>query len=543
MDTQALKERLEGEVLCGTEVPSEYSEDTSIFHIQPECVVFPKNTNDLKELILFAEKHKVSLSARSAGTGMTGGSLTNSIVVDFTKYFNEILEVGDGFARTQPGVFYRDFEKATLAKDLLLPCYTASRELNTVGGMVGNNSGGEKSLTFGKTEQFITSLKFMLRDGNIYEFTKLSRKEFEAKQQQDTLEGEIYRKLGALLEEHHEEIKAAKPDVSKNSAGYYLWNVYDEKEDTYDLTRLIVGSQGTFGFITEITFRLITPKKVSRLLVFFLREKHMRNLGELVNAVLKHKPESFESYDDHTFGIVIKVLPSLLKRLGGNIFSIGLSFLPEVRMVLTGGIPKLVLLAEFTGDSEEEVLAKMNDAHGDIKQSFSVPMHQTTTKEESDKYWVIRRESFNLLRKKVGNKHTAPFVDDIAVRPDKLPAFLPRLYDIMNEYNITYTIAGHVGDGNFHIIPLVDFTRPDFKEMIHELSQKVYDLVIEFKGTITGEHNDGIIRTPYLEKMYGKKMIELFTQVKDIFDPNRIFNPHKKVDADEQLLFNSIKDS
>jgi FAD/FMN-containing dehydrogenase len=148
---------------------------------------------------------------------------------------------------------------------------------------------------------------------------------------------------------------------------------------------------------------------------------------------------------------------------------------------------------------------------------------------ESEKYWVIRRESFNLLRKHVHGKHTAPFIDDIVVRPEYMPEFLPQLYAVMNQYDITYTIAGHIGDGNMHIIPLMDFTRPDFETIIHDLSEKVYDLVLRYKGSISGEHNDGLVRTPFLSQMYGPDIITLFEQTKDIFDPHHIFNPGKKV--------------
>jgi FAD/FMN-containing dehydrogenase len=145
------------------------------------------------------------------------------------------------------------------------------------------------------------------------------------------------------------------------------------------------------------------------------------------------------------------------------------------------------------------------------------------------KYWVIRRESFNLLRKKIRGKRTAPFIDDFVVPPARLPEFLPKLEAVMATYDLTYTVAGHVGDGNFHIIPLVDPARADTAKIIDELSHKVYDLVIAHDGSISGEHNDGLIRTPYVEKMFGPAMYALFYEVKKIFDPLDIFNPGKKV--------------
>ena len=153
----------------------------------------------------------------------------------------------------------------------------------------------------------------------------------------------------------------------------------------------------------------------------------------------------------------------------------------------------------------------------------------TVCEEESNKYWDIRRESFSLLRKHVFGLHTAPFIDDIIVRPEFLPKFIPELNRILKQYNLTYTIAGHAGDGNFHVIPLMDFSLPDTSKIIMELGESVYNLVLKYHGSITAEHNDGIIRTPYLEKMYGKDMIKIFKEIKNIFDPGNIFNPGKKV--------------
>ena len=534
---------IEGDVATDHFTLEKNSEDTSIFKIQPSCVVYPKNKTDLSKLIHFVHQHRgeMSLTARSAGTDMSGGPLTSSIVVDFLRYFNHVHHVDSSHAVADPGVFYRDFEPLTLAHNVLLPSYTASRELNTLGGMVANNSAGEKSLTFGKTERYVQSLKVVLQDGNEYEFKKLNRSELEAKKSQSDYEGEIYRRIENLINENSEIVKSEKPIVSKNSAGYKIWDIWDKENDTFDMAQLFVGSQGTLGLISEITFSLVEPRNEARRLVLFLRPRHVSQLGSIVNTVLKEGPESFESYDDKTFNVMLHVFPKLFVRLGGNPFKIAKDFWPEIKMVLTGGIPKLVLMAEFTGTNEAEVVARTKQAEQAIKKLYDIDTHVTSTKEEGNKFWVIRRESFKLLRENVRNRHTAPFIDDMSVRPEYLPEFLPKLYAILDEYDLIYTMAGHVGDGNFHIIPLMDFKRPDFVKIITELSDRVYTLVGEYKGSITGEHNDGIIRTPYLYKMFSAEMLSVFSEIKEIFDPHRIFNPHKKVDASMELLKNSIK--
>lgn len=534
---------LEGDVATDDTTLEVNSEDTSIFKIRPTCVVSPKNIGDLSKLIHFVHQHRgeMSLTARSAGTDMSGGPLTSSIVVDFLRYFNHVHHVDGSQAVTEPGVFYRDFEVLTLAHNALLPSYTASRELNTVGGMVANNSAGEKSLTFGKTDRYVQSLKVVLQDGNEYIFKKINRTELEVKKSQSNYEGEIYRRVESLINENPEVIKNNCPIVSKNSAGYKIWDVWDKKDDTFDMAQLFVGSQGTLGLISEITFSLVEPRNEARMLVLFLRPRHMKLLGKIVNIVLKENPECFESYDDKTFNVMLRVFPKLFVRLGGNPFKIAKDFWPEIKMVLSGGIPKLVLMAEFTGNDETEVIARTKQAEQAIKKLYDIDTHVTSTKEEGNKFWVIRRESFKLLRENIRHRHTAPFIDDMSVRPEYLPEFLPKLYAILDEYDLIYTMAGHVGDGNFHIIPLMDFTRPDFADIITKLSDRVYTLVGEYKGSITGEHNDGIIRTPYLYKMFSTEMLGIFLEIKEIFDPHRIFNPHKKVDASMELLTNSIK--
>lgn len=535
-------ENFQGEVDQTKKTLEEYSEDASIFHLRPSAVVYPKDVADLAALVNHARDSngEVSLTARAAGTDMSGGPLSTSVVVDFLRHFNHIKSVSGQTAVTEPGVFYRDFEPETLKQGVILPSYTASRELNTVGGMVANNSAGEKSLTYGKTERYVRELKVMLSDGNEYTFRKLTRSEWEEKKRLDGFEGEVYRRLDKLIDENQIKIKDAKPTVSKNSSGYGIWNVWDKENDTFDLTQLFTGSQGTLGLISEITFDLVKPKPASRMLVLFLRSPHLPHLGDIVNQVLSVKPESFESYDDKTFNIMLRVFPKLFKRLGGNPFKLLRDFAPEIKMVLTGGIPKLVLMAEFVADTDAEALEMAKEALETIS-GYDLSTHITRNKEEANKFWTIRRESFKLLRENIHGKNTAPFIDDFVVEPKYLPEFLPKLYEILDKYKLIYTVAGHVGNGNFHIIPLMDLSRPDFVEIVNNLSEEVYTLVTKYNGSITGEHNDGLIRTPYLHKMFSTEVLKIFTEIKEIFDPQNIFNPHKKVDPDPSLLRTAVK--
>ncbi|MHB1118264.1 MAG: FAD-binding oxidoreductase [Minisyncoccota bacterium] len=506
-----------------------YENDASIFELRPRLIAQPRNVADVEALVRFVSEHKtedptLSITPRAAGTGMAGGALTDSILLDVTK-LNRIKEVTDEYAVVEPGVYYRDLEKATLERNRIMPSYPASKGLCAVGGMVGTNASGEKTLNYGSTERYVRKLNVVLADGNEYSFYPLTKEALAEKMRLENFEGEIYRKMYDLLEINYDTIKKAMPRVSKNSTGYALWNVWDRT--TFDLTKLFTGSEGTLGITTEITFGLVETKKHTKLLVIFLKD--LAPLPQIVEKILAHKPETFESYDDNTFRFAVRFFPDIVRSLvSRGLFILAFRFLPEFFMILKSGFPKLVLLAEFTGDTEEEVGEHARRAQADIA-SFGFQTKITKTKEDAEKYWTIRHESFNLLRHHGGKKRTAPFIDDIIVAPKHLPVFLPRLTGIMREYNLTYTIAGHIGDGNLHIIPLMDLRKERDRDIVIELSQKVFDLVFEFGGSMSAEHNDGLVRTPFLKRMYGDTIYHLFEETKNIFDPKHILNPGKKV--------------
>ena len=253
---------------------------------------------------------------------------------------------------------------------------------------------------------------------------------------------------------------------------------------------------------------------------------------------MRHKPESFESYDDHTFRVAIQFFPEFAARLKSTFFKLAVSFLPEMWMVLTGGVPKLVLLVEFTAKTEKEARLMAEKAEKDIHMVSGLRSKIARTNAEAEKYWVMRRESFNLLRRRVRGLRAAPFIDDVVVGLEQVPEFLPKLEKIINEYDdLIYTVAGHMGDGNFHVIPLMDPKNKRMKQIIREVARRVYDLVLSYHGSISGEHNDGLIRGAYVEDMFGKDVYGLFQETKRIFDPDGIFNPGKKINVSlEQSL-------
>ena len=507
-----LQQIIRGEVLTDEATLTAYSTDASLYRVTPAAVVRPVDAADIAALVAYASTHPgVSLTPRAAGTCMSGGPLTQSVVVDVLAHMNRIIEVGEGYAITEPGVMFKDFDAATRARGYELPSYTASRMICAVGGMVGNNAGGEKHLKYGKTDAFVEEVEAVLSDGTVRTYTKGTSDEYT-------------QALSTLLRENQKLIADHRPTVRKNSSGYALWDLDPESPN---VARLMTGAQGTLGIITKIKFRLVQPKPYSAMAVVFVRD--LKALGALVPGILAYQPDSFESYDDHTFTLAARYFFEFAQQMKVGLLSLGISFLPEVLMALLGGVPKLILLVEFRADTQAEATERAHKLANDLRAHVPGSSVRVAQNERAArKYWVVRRESFNLLRKKIRGKRTAPFIDDFVVPPAVLSSFLPRLEKILSEYKLLYTIAGHVGDGNFHIIPLIDPRDPSMRSMIETLSKRVYDLVLEYRGSITGEHNDGYVRTPFVEQMFGHEMYALFGRVKHIFDPKGIFNPGKK---------------
>jgi FAD/FMN-containing dehydrogenase len=539
-----LKAIFKGELDTSTETLETYSHDASLFELKPKVVARPKDSQDIKSVVQWVSKNKsehptLAITPRSAGTDMSGGAVGESIVLDMTAHFKEISKLTREYAQVQPGVYFRDFDKKTAELGVVLPSYPASRDLCTLGGMTSNNSGGEKSLQYGKTDNFVQEISVILSDGNEYVIKPLTKDGLVRKMAQGDFEGDLYKKTFDLLEKHYDEIQAARPRVSKDSTGYHLWNVWNRDTGVFDLTKLFVGAQGTLGVITDVKVRLVERPEYSGVLVGYL--KNIDQLGDIITTVLKHDPATFESFDDNTLWLSFKFFFSFLKKLGFKRWvRLALQLIPD-GLMLVRGIPQLVLMIEFTGNSVDEVEQKIDEMKKDLAGFPFTYLEKNETEDKSQKFWIMRRESFNLLRSKVKDKHTAPFIDDFIVPPDNLSAFLPKLRKIIKKYKLFATIAGHMGDGNFHVIPLMKIEDPHERAKLQPAMKEVNELVLKYDGSISGEHNDGMVRGPWLERMYGPSVFGHMKAIKQLYDPQNIFNPHKKTDADWEFSFSHIR--
>jgi FAD/FMN-containing dehydrogenase len=326
-----IKKIFKGDVEDDIKILNDYSHDYSIFEVKPELVVYPKDSEDVKNLIKYLNKKKdegysyLSVTARAAGTDMAGGPLNDSIIMDMTRYMNGVRNVkrGDfgkqriptaheysitGLATVLPGTFYRDFEKETLKQNLIMPCYPASKSICAVGGMVANNGAGEKTLKYGQNKDLVKFLKVVLDDGEEYLIEPLSRGQLEAKILENNRLAQIYQKVWALIKRNYEDIKEAKPKTTKNSSGYLLWDIWDAENQIFDPTKIFIGAQGTTGIITEITYKLIDTESASTLLVMFLKD--LNQIPELTKSLLENDIETLEIYDDNTIKFAVKFFGS-----------------------------------------------------------------------------------------------------------------------------------------------------------------------------------------------------------------------------------------
>lgn len=547
VDLLQISNLIEGDLYTDEQTLSEYSHDTSLFEVVPSAVVAPKNEEDIKKLVKWVAENKtsnpdLSLTARSAGTDMSGGAINDSIIISFKEYMSEIGSVESDSIRVQPGAYYRDFEEITLQSGMIMPSYPASRDMAAIGGMVANNAGGEKSLIYGKIEEFVNDMRVILSDGNTYDFKPLQKEELDKKMSQNDFEGEVYRRVFELIDSNYDLIKAAKPKVTKNSTGYKLWDVWDRETGVFDMSQLFVGAQGTLGLITSTNLRLVKNPKHSGVLVGYARS--LDHMGEIINILKKHNPTTIEAFDEHTVGFAFRFFLKFRQGIGWfGLFKMAIRLIPDA-LILLRGVPRMIFMASFDDDDYDVIKQKIETLRGEIDaKHWRITTEEAENEAKSERFWMMRRKSFKLLRDNVkGGKHTAPFIDDLVVPTEHIAKFWPEIKEIMDRYELLYTIAGHLGDGNFHIIPLMKLSDKSERDKIEPCMREVIELVKKYDGVMSGEHNDGLIRSPFLGDIYGDEIVGMFKTVKEIFDPLNIFNPHKKTDATWDYSASHIRD-
>jgi len=509
---QELTKHVTGEVRFDRHTRALYSTDASIYEIEPLGVVIPKSADDLQATVEIAHQHGVPIIPRGGGTSIVGNAIGAGIIIDCSKYLNRILEVNEEekWVRVQPGVVLDQLNQHLKSKGLLFGPDVATSSRANVGGMMGNNSCGAHSISYGKTVDHVLEMDVFLSNGDKAHLRSLTRQEWLQHLGREDFLGAIYRCVDSVVCENREEIERRFPKILRRVAGY---NLDEFVRNTHNnLARLIVGSEGTLALVHEAKLNLVRLKKHRTLAVVHFND--MFSALDAVSACLEFKPAAVELLDRY----IIDLTRSTMEYAR--------------RLTFVDGYPEVLLLVEFESDSRREVLHKLERFDEFLKkQHIGYTCCKAATEAQQDDVWYIRKAGLGLLMGTKADRKPIGFIEDSAVAPEKLPAYIQRFDEIVRSFGTTAAYYAHASVGCLHIRPMLNLKKRDDVEIMAKMAEAVSSLALEFGGTISGEHGDGLAHSCWNEKMFGTKLYEAFRDVKHAFDPKNIMNPGKIVDA------------
>jgi FAD/FMN-containing dehydrogenase len=532
-----------GEVTSAKATLEKYSTDESIFHITPQVVLKPKDEKDVEIAVsVVASETKefpnLSLTPRAAGTGLGGGSLTDSVVLDVKEHMNDLKVTVSGSKVTlivEPGAMWRDAEKELKKHDHYLPPYPASKHICTIGGAVANNSAGPDSLRYGHVASWVESLRVVLKDGKAYNIHPLTYKDLRSLLKHDHAHAQIAKEVFDLVVANEKTIERGRPKTTKNTAGYSLWDVistsvaeFKNGKGVFDLTRLFAGGQGTIGIITSVTMRTEPIQHHKSLIV--VPVFNLATASKVVLEAVKHDPINVEIFDALTYDSAMKNPQFFRERLSSiNYYRVMLSLYTTYHMRWRRKLPEFVLLITLDHASLKEKEQTPAEVLETLRVRGGPQARLITNPYEREMFWQVRDASFLLSKMLDPKKRPAAFLEDMTVPPEHMAKFFADIKFLLKKYNVTAAIHGHGGNAHFHFYPLLDFTSGSTPALIVKMAEEFFNTAVKYGGNICGEHNDGIIRTPHLSKVFSKQMISIFEQLEHTFDPDDIFNPGKKV--------------
>jgi len=527
---QQLSESLEGKLLFDDLHKTIYSTDASAYKIRPLAVAYPKTNEDIVKLIRFATQNKISLTPRTAGTSLAGQTVGQGIIVDVSKHFTKIISF-DSAKKTitvQPGIIRDELNIYLKPHGLFFGPNTSTSNRCMMGGMVGNNSSGTTSIRYGVTRDKIVEIKAILSDGSSAIFSELSSADFIEKTKGNSLESKIYKTIYEELSnvENQKEIvkEFPKPEIHRRNTGYAVdlllkSDLFSGTEPTINLGKLLCGSEGTLAFTTEITLKVDDLPPTNNIMVV----GHFHTIQESLEAVviaMKHHLYTCEMMDD----TILDCTKNNREQAKNRLF--------------IEGNPKAIMMFEVASDSMEDAENQANALVDDLqKNNFGYAVIKLYG-DDIDKIIELRKAGLGLLGSIVGDNKAADSIEDTAVELGDLPNYIAEFAAMMKKYNQEAIYYAHAGAGELHLRPVLNLKKKEDVVLFRTIATEVAHLVKKYRGSLSGEHGDGIVRGEFLPFMIGDKNYELLKRIKSAFDPNAVLNIGKIVNTskmDENL--------
>ncbi len=496
-----------------------YATDAGLNQVEPLGVVSPRDAADVTRLVAFAAEQGLSLVPRGMGSGLAGGAVGAGIQVDFTRYMNSILEVApDGsWARVQPGVVMASLNQHLKTLGTFFAPDPSSENYCSLGGMIGTNSSGARTVAYGGTKDHVLALEVVLADGS--EFSARPYPEdsphLAALLASKTAGGRAFAAVLPELRAKWDTILAGMPRVVKNCSGYrvetLLGEAHPDSPAVFHLQKMFVGAEGTLGLVTEATLNLVPlPSERGIAMAYF---PSVFASGEAVPEILALSPTAVEIMDSRFLALV--------RRHDSRVD------------VMLPDRTDTALLIEFEGRDSEELDEKFASLRRHLDTTTALKVVRAANAGEADRLWTVRKSAVALALRMPGPRRALPFIEDVTVHPTEVPGYVDFLQRLFDREGVEAVMYGHVGDGNIHTRPLLDPKDPSDLQTMQRLYDEVSAYVLSIRGTMSGEHGDGLLRTPYIRQMYGDEIYGFFAHIKDAFDPQGVMNPGKKIAPQE----------
>lgn len=517
VDREALRADLasaiQGELRFDALSQALYSTDASVYQQKPVGVVVPRSREDVIRIVEICARHRCPLTMRGGGTSQAGQAIGEGLIVDQSKYCNALLEVNveERWARVEPGIVLDELNAHLKQHGLRFAPDITTASRATLGGMMANNSAGARSVLYGKTIDHVLEHEVVLSDGSVVRFAPLTPEQWEARCQGQSLDAELHRTVRRLGGEMREEVERRFPKVLRRVGGYNL-DDFLRPSDGMNMARMMVGSEGTLGVIIEAKVKLVPlPKHKAVLAIEF--ETLLDALGA-TPIVLQHKPSAVEVMDEF-----------ILRHTREN------AALDALRRSFMEGQTSSLLCVEFYDETAGALPPRLRALEEDLlARGIRVRCHQALDLPAQARIWSLREAALGLSMAMKEDAKSVSFVEDTAVAPERLREYIDRFQDILTKHGTTAGIYAHASVGCLHVRPVVNMKTEAGVSQFAAIADEVANLVLEFGGALSGEHGDGYVRSPFLERMFGPVLYEAFRTIKRTFDPQGIFNPGKIVD-------------